>query len=1461
MSLPSDTLPPVDPLAIFTPPTRQWFTSTFATPTAAQAQGWAPIAAGDHTLIHAPTGSGKTLAAFLWSIDKLHREPVLEQAARCRVLYVSPLKALAYDIDRNLRAPLRGIRMTGGDRLPDITTAMRTGDTPQAERQRMARRPPDILITTPESLYLLLTSAARRILTGVQTVIIDEVHSIAGSKRGAHLALSLERLEELAVAPQRIGLSATQRPLSEIAGFLGGLVATPATDGPPPLPRPVTVVDVGTAKRLEIAITVPVEDMTDPGRDPDQRSIWPSMYPKLLEQVEEHHSSIVFVNSRGLAERIAGELNDLAGHEVARAHHGSVSRGKRVEIEEGLKAGTLPCVVATSSLELGIDMAAVDLVMLVESPPSVASGLQRVGRAGHQVGSTSRALVYPKHRADLLEAAVVVDRMLSGEIEHTAVPTNPLDVLAQHIVAAVAVEECNADDLFALTRRAYPYRTLTRSLFETVLDMLSGRYPSDEFAELRPRIIWDRIDGRLTPRPGARMLAVTNPGTIPDRGLFPVMLPEGGKVGELDEEMVYETRPGDTIVLGSSAWQIADISLDRVEVRPAQPEAHARLPFWHGDGIGRPPELGRAVGAFLRRVGSMPRQEAEALLRDRYRLDPPAAGNLARFLEDEKEATGTVPSDRTLVVERYRDEIGDWRLAVLSPFGAQVHAPWALAVVHRIRSRHGVRVDHVWSDDGIVFRFPDADEAPDAADVLVDPDEVADLVLEEVGDSTLFAGRFREAAGRALLLPRRRPGKRTPLWMQRRRALNLLEAARKHAAFPIVLEAYREVMQEHFDLAALQQVLADIASRKIRFVDVEVASPSPFATSLAFDFAAAFMYEYDAPSAERRAAALTLDRALLRELLGDPDLRDLLDPESIGDVELELQHLTPSRAAGSVDAMHDMLRDLGPLSTSEAAARAAPPSAATGWLHELEQFRRAFPLRIGGVERWAAVEDAARLRDGTGAVPPPWTPAAFLDPVGDPLGDVVGRYARTHGPFTSAEAASALGMPPGPVDQTLRRLDREGRVTSGGPSRWVDVDVLRRIRRRALARLRREVEPVQQHTFGAFLPSWHGCGTAAAGRLEDVLRHLQGAVIPASILEADVLACRLAYRPHDLEELLAAGEVVWVGHGPIGPRDGRVALYFRDQAAVLHPGQRADAPEGELHDAIRSQLAGRGASFFRDLYAAAGGGDPQTVLDALWDLVWAGEVTNDTFSPVRAFVHSRRRHRGRRPQLPVKTPPSASGRWYLVSDLLTEHKPEATAAATAQQLLDRHGIVTRDAVLAERTPGGFAGIYPVFAAMEESGRVRRGYFVEGLGGAQFALPGAVDRLRAVETSGVVTLAAADPANPYGASLPWPSPLPAPVPRVAGAHVVLVAGCPAAYVDRGGRRIVVFGNGEHLDAVAAETVRLAAGRHRRAAVETINGSNPAEHPLGKLLRDAGFVTGYKGLVFRGGQPRKEGAGRG
>jgi ATP-dependent Lhr-like helicase len=1599
---------PSDPLASFTPQVADWFARSFEAPTEAQSQAWPAIAGGEHVLVSAPTGSGKTLAAFLWGLDRLVANPLPEGERRTRLVYVSPLKALSYDVEKNLRGPLKGI---GGD----VTVAIRTGDTPQRERQAMLRTPPDVLITTPESLYLMLTSRAREFLTGVEWAIVDEIHAVAQTKRGAHLALTLERLDYLArggdpAAPavQRIGLSATQRPLEEVGRFLVGTG------------RECKIVDTGVRKPLDLKIQVPVDDMREPGAhdighpavetvgtaagggdligigtdplagtgfgdDPNaatRRSIWPAIYPELLELVQSHTSTIIFVNARRAAERLAVRLNELAGEDgapadIARAHHGSLAREERLIVEDMLKSGNLPCLVATSSLELGIDMGAVDLVLQVESPKSVTAGLQRIGRAGHNVGDVSKGRIFPKFRADLLECAVVAKRMRAAEIETTVIPRNPLDVLAQQIVAMVAAppvdgparagdttevadaaqaeagpagpgrvgapgpraadaeaggEEWPVPALHELVRRAHPYSDLPRQLLDQVLDMLDGRYPSEEFSELRPRIVWDRVADTIRARKGARQLAITNAGTIPDRGLYGVHLPDGRRVGELDEEMVYEARPGQTFLLGASTWRIEEITRDRVIVTPA-PGVPGAIPFWKGDGIGRPAELGRAIGEFSR--WAVDREPAE-LIDAGYDLDERAAKNLIAYLREQQEATRVVPSDRTIVVERFRDEIGDWRLCVLSPFGGRVHSAWALALSARIRDEFGLESDAIWSDDGIIVHLPDADEPPSADLVLVEPDAVEDLIVGELSASALYGARFRENAARALLLPRAYPGKRTPLWQQRLKAQSLLEVAKRYGQFPIVLETYRECLRDVLDLPGLEELLRGLHTRELSLVEVETQRASPFASSLLFDYVATYMYEGDAPNAERRAAALSLDRDLLRELLGQEELRELIDPAALAEVEADLQHLSERTRAANSDALHDVLRGVGDLTAAEAQQRCLGAVSAERMLLDLGRERRAIEMRIGGEGRWIAAEDAGLYRDAFGAVPPGGLPDAFLDEVDDAFERIVRRYARAHGPFTTRElrdrygmatddgategaagqAASAGGDAAGQAARygidptpTLKALERagglvRGELRPGGSEReWCDPEVLRRLRRASLASLRKEVEPAEQQALARFLPAWQGVDASPASgagpdRLREMLVPLQGLALAPAVWEQDVLPRRTgAYSPAWLDQLCAGGEVVWVGAGPLGRNTGKVALYFRDDARWLGPPPfKGDAPSGPIHDAIRTRLA-NGAAFWTDLIADVrvgatpapaenGSGsdiaapatssdaaspeglapDPAALQDALWDLVWAGEVTNDAFAPLRAprlslanarREASRRFARRRRPGAP-----QVQGRWSLTANLLRDppaHGPRLRAQA--ELLLERYGIVTRETVLAEGIPGGFSSLYSEFANLETLGTARRGYFVEGLGGAQFALPAAIERLRGLradDPAGPLVLAATDPANPFGATLPWPKRDDnRRAARVAGAHVVTLDAEPVLYAERSGKGLITLQDPFQPDGAPApwlvEALQALAdhvrrGRIKRLALERFDGEPVVGSPFEPLLIDAGFTQGPRRLTL-------------
>ncbi|MBX2800402.1 MAG: DEAD/DEAH box helicase [Myxococcales bacterium] len=1465
----------------FSSPVRTWFGDAFATPTEVQIRGWPSIAEGQNTLLLAPTGSGKTLAAFLAGLDQLVSLGV-DEPPGVRVLYVSPLKALVYDIERNLRAPLVGIANAAsrqGESLRPIRVDVRTGDTSQRDRRRQAKDPADILVTTPESLYLILGSQAHETLKSVQTVIVDEIHVMAGSKRGVHLALSLERLARLCdTDPQRVGLSATQRPLSEIARFLGG-------------DRSVEIVDASAPPHVDLQIVVPVVDMEHPvvpggaptgggegqrqrvggaqaegpstpppSGAPDRLSagLWPVVYPRLLELIRAHRSTIVFTNSRLLCERLAQRLNELAGEELVHAHHGSISHARRHEVEEALKAGRVPGIVATSSLELGIDMGAVDLVILVESPGSVASGLQRVGRAGHSVGERSIGRIFPKYRGDLVESVVVSQAMLEGAVEPTSVPQNCLDVLAQQIVAMCGAEDWTVADLHAVVRRAYPFHGLTEGLLTSVLDMLSGRYPSDDFAELRPRITWDRTSDELKARRGSRMLSLLNGGTIPDRGLYGVFLVgDGPRLGELDEEMVYESRKGDLIILGASTWRIEEITRDRVLVSPA-PGEPGRLPFWHGERPGRPVDLGRRLGAFLREVSSRG-EDARQWLVETTPLDDLAAGNVLRYVLEQQAVTGQVPTDRSLVVECFRDELGDWRICVLSPFGSRVHAPWALALEARLAVNGGYDVQALWTDDGIALRFADVDELPPLTELWPDPEEVEDLVVEQLGRSALFAARFRENAARSLLLPRRNPKGRQPLWAQRLKSQNLLQVASAFPAFPVVLETYRECLQDVLDLPALVELLTAVRSREIAVHEVQTKRPSPFARSLVFAYVAAFMYAGDAPIAERRAAALSLDRALLRELLGQEELRDLLDPTAVAVVEAELQRLVPERAVRHADALHDMLRTLGDLTDEEVVARCAEDP--TSWLKELELERRVVPVRIGGEARWIAVEDAGRMRDALGVALPPGLPAIFLETVDTPLESLALRWARTHGPFHAVVLAQRWGLPIGVVEAVLRALEAQDRLVSGeirpgGTGwEWCHPDVLARLKRRSLAVLRNEIAPVEGEVFARFLTQWHGVGSerTGLGRLREVLLQLEGVALPASVwLRGPVLRARVAdFQPDWLDQLGAMGEIVWIGAGPLGPKDGRIVLVRRDRVDLLF--DPPEPPEGLLDDpdeplsavrkALYDHLLQRGASFMVGLQRAVPEAKMAQLTRALWDLAWAGLVTNDTFGPLKG-LQARTRKASRRGRSQI----TAGGRWSAVVDLFSAEPVKGTerAHARAAMLLERYGVACAAAAKADGIPGAFSAVYPVLRAMEEAGRARRGWFVDGLVGAQFAVPGAVDRLRACrdQEPEVLVLDAVDPANPWGTLLSWPE-SEGRVRRVAGATVVLVGGAPALFVERGERHWITFPSADEprlLKRAIEGWVGQQPDRWRTVRIDRIDGKPAPQSPHADTFLAAGFAHG-------------------
>jgi len=1548
----------------FHPATRAWFEATFAGATPVQQHAWAAIAAGQHTLVIAPTGSGKTLAAFLHAIDQVFAErdaqarqaPSARAVYRTRVLYLSPIKALGADVERNLQIPLAGItaaRARQGDPAVQLSVGLRTGDSTPSERARLVRRPPDILITTPESLYLMLTSQARSALADVHTVIIDEIHAVAGGKRGSHLALSLERLQHLLPHPvQRIGLSATVRPVEQVAAFLGG-------------DRPVQVVQPASSRQRDVRVVVPVPDMADlaaaaaPADSDSGRSgsIWPHVEAAILEQVLQHRATLVFVNARGVAEKLTARLNELYARQqqgdaprdaaaaevldsftgspvnrvtppaptIARSHHGSVSKEQRAQIEQALKAGELRCVVATSSLELGIDMGPVDLVIQVAAPPSIASALQRVGRAGHHVGGVSRGRIYPRTRRDLLDAAVVVDSMRAGRIEAIEMPRNPLDVLAQQTVAAVAMGAWTAQDWFDCVRRAAPYRELPRSAFDAVLGMLAGHYPDEAFAGLRPRLVWNRDSGELTARPGARQLAVTSGGTIADRGMYSVVLAQGEegagtrRVGELDEEMVYESRRNDVITLGATSWRIEQITHDQVVVSPA-PGRSARLPFWRGEGLGRPAELGVAIGRFTAELEqAADSADARSAMQQRLGtdgLDAYAVDNLLALVDDQRRATGVLPTDVRLLVEWCRDELGDWRVILHSPHGRRVHDPWALAVAARLQQQWGLDAAVVASDDGIVVRLPDSHGHLSAADLFVfDPEPLRQTITDAVGHSALFAARFRECAARALLLPRRSPGRRSPLWQQRLRSSQLLQSMQAWPQFPILIETARECLQDVYDLPALDGVMRQLQRGAAQLHEARTAQPSPLAAGLLFGYVAQFLYAGDAPAAERRAQVLSVDSGLLGELLGTADIGTLLDPVVTAQVERELQRLPADRHARGAEGVVDLLRELGPLDEHALAARLQQPQQLPALLQALRAQQRVLAAPVAGRVQWVVVEDAARVRDALGWALPAEIPAAFLTAVADPLGDLLLRHARSHGPFRSAQVAQRLGIGVAVAEQALQHLQARGRLLQGrfdgtdadGAMQWIDPQVVQRLRLRALQAAREATRPVPGAVYARLLLERHGvmaaagadsARTARAGTdgVLEVIEQLRGLPLPASIWETQVFPARVPdYAPALLDTLLATGTVYWRGHAALGEDDGWVSLHLQDDPPRALPP--AETPRSAMQQAI-VQVLGQGGGYFlrplaervHDHLRAAGVADgTHTFHAALWQLVWQGQVGSDLWAPLRALGQvatpprrarlPRRRVAGFMP-LPASVTQDLAGthgagaawagqpgRWAL----LPHHAvPEDTARALllAEDLLERHAVVTRAAAVSEQVPGGFPVLQTVYRRMEEAGQVLRGRFVTGLGGAQFADRADIDRLReladtppaAAAPAGVVALSALDPASPYGAVLPWPAHAgPRPV-RRAGALVVLADGVPVLYLAQGGRALTTFGaatevtRGPGADLLQAATQALAGalrrGRRQRFTLQRIDGAPVARGPLADALRGAGFSSEPGGLGWQG-----------
>ncbi len=1393
-------------------------------------------------MLLAPTGSGKTLAAFLASIDSLLHAPSSEEEG-VRLLYVSPIKALAYDIEKNLQRPLAGIRLASGNTLRELSVDVRTGDTSPSQRRKQLRHPGEILITTPESLYLLLGSKAREKLRTVETVIVDEIHALASNKRGVHLSLSLERLDALCGRDvQRVGLSATQRPLERIASFLGG-------------DRDVSIVDCSTPPQLDLRILMPkAPEMEEhaAGEKPrnNESGMWEVLLPRLLEMVQKNTTTLIFCNSRRLSERIALGLNEKAGSDLCRAHHGSVARHQRKAIEAQLKAGELRALVSTSSLELGIDMSTVDLVVQIESPGSVASGLQRVGRAGHSLGVRSHGIIMPKFKGDLLESTVIGKCMLEGHVEETTVPTNCLDVLAQHIVALCSVAPWDIKKLHALICRSHCYADLSLSATESVLSMLSGSYRGDELLELPARIAWDRQLGIIEGRRGAKMISLVNGGTIPDRGLYAVFLGAGGpRLGELDEEMVYEARRGDTFFLGASTWRILNITRDQVIVAPAPGES-GTMPFWRGDGPGRPASLGQKIGEFCeefnQNYSEITHKEHLRRCQETYKLGPEAAANLLGYLREQRVVTNSIPSHQTIVIERFCDEVGDWRLCILSPYGRRVHAPWAMAIGAVLSERGLGDCQIQWTDDGIALRLPDTGRPPDLALLMPNRAEVQERIVEQLGGSALFATHFRENAARALLLPRQRPGKRTPLWLQRLKSQQLLGVVKRHASFPILIETYRECLQEVFDMPALLSLLAAYEVGDIRVQQVQTSAPSPFARSLVFSYIAAFLYEGDAPAAERRAQALSLDRSLLRELLGTEDLRDILTRESLSQVEAELQYLAEDRRARDANELHDVLRRLGALPIAALAARSEEDP--TPWIETLCQSGRACEIAVGSKIQLMACEDAGQYRDAFGVALPPGLPEGFLAPEPDAIFALILRFASRRGPFSIETLAEHFAIGHTQAAQALAELANRGRldhgyITPGSQEKhYCHPDVLRRIKRRSLEFLRGAIAPVSAARYTVFLWQQQGLQTPGTGvaALRGAIEKLAGLAIPFSDLESRILPARVSdYRPDMLDALCASGELLWMGAGALGRSDGRVRIVLRKHARVLLP-QPEELPEtaSTMARTLDAELQSKGASFLvaLDLQSA-----PDELASALAELVWLGRITNDTPAFLRSLGL---RPRTARAKMRVRMQ-SQGGRWSstlgVVGDTLASGRGMTERAhAQAQAALECFGVVSRDhgTTLVNRD------VAAVLRLMEEQGALRRGHFVEALQGSQYARPGLVDVLRdsANEVAQGQLFAACDPANPWGAALPWPSGKGA---RRAGACLLCWDGEPVCYLHSG--KVLTYRRDETLDFVISHLLPKVAGS-RTLRISQIDGEVARHSELASRFVDNGFEREQKALVL-------------
>jgi ATP-dependent Lhr-like helicase len=1483
----------------FHPIVRQWFEETFGEPSPPQVLGWPAISSGKNTLILAPTGSGKTLAAFLWAINHLVEQHLREELRPgVRILYVSPLKALNNDIERNLESPLHGIReqaRKSGLKLPTIRTSVRTGDTPQSKRASMLKHPPDILITTPESLYLMLTAKqARKMFTTVQYVIVDEIHSICSNKRGVHLSITLERLASLAEQEfVRIGLSATQRPLELIAAFLGGREWI----GKKLVPRPVQIVDAGQRKAMDLRVECAVPDFSLLA----QESVWPLVFTELLELIRLHKTTLIFVNNRRLAERVAAKLNEMltdthdtfnqyavptrpsntpqlqhsitpssvSNPDLVQAYHGSMSRHAREQMETDLKAGKLRALVATSSLELGIDIGSIDLVVQLQSPKGVARGLQRVGRSGHLVNASSKGRIFPTYREDLVEAAVVARAMVAHDVEPTSIPTNCLDVLAQQIVAMVSVEEWNVDELFDLIRQSHCYHSISKKLYAGVLQMLAGRYTNDAFRELRARISWDKVNNTLRALPGSSQLAITSGGTISDRGYFGVYLEDGKtKVGEVDEEFVYESRVGDTFILGTNVWRMNGIDANRITVTPA-PGQPARMPFWRGEGIGRSVDMGKQIGAFRSEMNrKLDSPECLTWLQYEFPIDHRAAWNIQEYFRKQHDATGAIPHDKLLIIEGFRDEIGDPRIVIHSPFGRRINGLLGFVAVHRVQQMLKATPQMLYNDDGVLLRCSDVDALPLNFFDGLTIKEAEEIVLNDLLSSPLFGGQFRQNAARALLMPRIAPGKRTPLWLQRLRAADLLQVARQFNDFPIVIETMREVLNDILDFNTFKGIVGQIENGTIAIESVQTEVPSPFAASMLFDFIAVYMYEWDQPREDRQSQYLSINRELLSEVVETESISSLLRPEAISTVELQLQRKAEGYKARSPEELLEFLLHIGDLTDEEVEERCIGEGA--GFLETLASNGRAVQIRLGNKKRWIAGEEED-LYDNFGEERNAST--------------ILLRYLQSSGPTTTDELARRFGLTEDQVESILTKI-AAGQIIGGrfnknlDQPQWCYRPNLERIHRQTIGILRREIKPSSLAEFTHFLFHWQHVHPSrqlsGPTGVQQCLEQLQALPLPAEVWERDILRSRVSgYSQELMNQIGTNGSFVWTGRG-----SGKMRCLLRGEGSTyLDPP--ADEFETSLSAGARRVLEyvrKNGASFFSDIRT-----DAQLSLDGLnksiAELFWGGFITNDLFtelqnvkrlSHIESNIPTERvemldpRHNPRRPKLmqavrkAIKQVPGWSGRWSLVhlpgvmgEDITLEER----AHRQALQLLERYGIVAREFYRREELLP-WALIAADMQRMEMRGDIRRGYFVEGLSGMQFALPTAVEDLRRLRSErngdqSPLLVNACDPANPYGTGIDlqektrrWDQMR---FTKISSNYLVFRMGIPILLIENYGTRLWTLAETTEEILINAlrifvRAMQLVHQLHpaKSITIEHCDGIRPVQSPLEPALRSLGFV---------------------